>query len=531
MKRAKPMPTTVVGDGGSCPVFRGNYNLPALAAVTSAVPTMNIHGQRQSSSESSISGTISSSTKLRRAKLATAKIAAARVALAAARLAEVEAAAELGDDASSDSNARRNADVLSDFDHDEPNQQVQVSQAFGQPVSPTSSSEGTRSAFTRILPIDESVRRNVGNTTQDDVFSQDVAYPRVSPQRSTSTAEAGSTHYTTNDLAQLPRSTITQVETSSSTQHFDVDQPMSGVGAGGSPMANYDATKSTYILNHTVNNNHEGCNYGNIVQNTQMIQHNIQSAVDTTVHMAEERHSGVINELVGNAEQVHAFRMSELVRQASDALTEQAHDHAMIIDERSQDERAKAEWAQRYLDERERVAYENQAGLAARIQQLEYELRSKDEAAARLNIQRESEARELNARLRHWTVNRSDRGSMNSACSGSDNPESDVAMATAHPRTTEYNEGVGKRLPLVSPPHAPIQGMTAVKRQRCLTICTTPTSPILSENRPEVRGVIPCYQASRLMTAMAEVPRKGQGLMQEIHTPYLRRAHYLWSLL
>ena len=122
------------------------------------------------------------------------------------------------------------------------------------------------------------------------------------------------------------------------------------------------------------------------------------------------------------------------------------HDHAMIIDERSQDERAKTEWAQRYIDERERVAYENQAGLAARIQQLEYELRSKDEAAARLNIQRESEAREPNARLRHWNVNRSDHGSMNSACSGSDNPESDVAMATTHPRTTEYNEGGGQKI-------------------------------------------------------------------------------------
>ena len=209
-------------------------------------------------------------------------------------------------------------------------------------------------------------------------------------------------------------------------------------------MANADATKSTYILNHTVSNNHEGCNFGNIAQDTQMIQHNIQSAVDTTIHMAEERHSGVVSELVGNAEQVHAFRMSELARQASDALMKQAHDHAMIIDERSQDERAKAEWAQRYLDERERIAYENQAGLAARIQQLEYELRSKDEAAARLNIQRESEARDLSVRLRHWNVNRSDHGSMNSACSGSDNPESDVAMTTAHPRTIEYNEGWAK---------------------------------------------------------------------------------------
>ena len=181
-----------------------------------------------------------------------------------------------------------------------------------------------------------------------------------------------------------------------------------------------------------------------------MIQHNIQSAVATTIHMAEERHSGVINELVGNAEQVHAFRMSELARQASDALMKQAHDHAMIIDVRSQDERAKAEWAQRYVAERELAAYEGQAVLAARIQQLEFELRSKDEAAARLDIQRDSEARELSARLRRWAANRSDHSSMNSACSGSDNPASDAAITTAHPLVIEYSEGVGERLPLVS---------------------------------------------------------------------------------
>jgi len=107
MKKAKPMPTTVVGDGGSCTVFRGSNNFPALAAITSSVPTVNMHGQMQSSSESSVSGTISSSSRLRRAKLATAKIAAARVVLAEARLAEIQADADLGDDASSDSNARR----------------------------------------------------------------------------------------------------------------------------------------------------------------------------------------------------------------------------------------------------------------------------------------------------------------------------------------------------------------------------------------------------------------------------------------
>ena len=162
MKKAKPMPTTVVGNGGSCTVFRGSNNFPALAAVTSSVPTVNMHGQMQSSSESSVSGTISSSSKLRRAKLATAKIAAARVVLAEARLAEIQADADLGDDASSDSNARRNADVLSDLDNDEPNEQVQVEQAFGPQVSPTSSSERTRSALTQNLPIDETVRRNVG---------------------------------------------------------------------------------------------------------------------------------------------------------------------------------------------------------------------------------------------------------------------------------------------------------------------------------------------------------------------------------
>ena len=400
MKKAKPMPTTVVGDGESCTVSRGSNNFPALAAITSSVPNVNMHGQMQSSSESSVSGTISSSSRLRRAKLATAKIAAARVALAEARLAEVQADADLGDDASSDSNARRYTDVLSDHDNDEPNEQVQVNEACGPQVSPTGSSERTRSASTQNLSIYDVFRRNVGDTTQDDVFSLDITCPRVSPQRSTSTAEAGSTPQTINDLLQLPRSSFTQVETFSSTQHVDVDTPMSGVRPGGSPVAEAAATKSTYILNHIVNN-HEGCNYGHIVQNTQMIQHNIQSAVDTTIHMAEERHLGVISELVENAEQIHSFHMNELARQASDALTKQAHDHAMILDIRSQDERAKAEWAQRYVAERDLAAYEGQAVLAARIQQLEYELRLKDEVAARLAIQRDSEALELSARMRY----------------------------------------------------------------------------------------------------------------------------------
>ena len=140
MKKAKPMPTTVVGDGVSCTVSRGSNYFPALAAITSSVPNVNMHGQMQSSSESSVSGTISSSSRLRRARLATAKIAAARVALAEARLAEAHADADLGDDASSDSNARRYTDVLSDHDNDEPNEQVQVDEC-GPQVSPTGSSE------------------------------------------------------------------------------------------------------------------------------------------------------------------------------------------------------------------------------------------------------------------------------------------------------------------------------------------------------------------------------------------------------
>ena len=54
---------------------------------------------------------------------------------------------------------------------------------------------------------------------------------------------------------------------------------------------------------------------------------------------------------------------------------------------------------------------------------------------------------------------------------------------------------VGRRLPLEYPPLTPIQGMTAVRRQRFMTTCTTPNSPILSECQPTVRRVIPMPQS------------------------------------
>ncbi len=304
-KKVKPTPAEWAGDCGSCTLPRERNNFPALAATTSSAAAVNIHGQTQSSSESAISGTTSSSLRQRRAKLATAKIAAARVALAEARLAEIQAEAEIGDEESSDSVGRRNADVLSDFDNDEPNSQGQVENANGQQVSPTEESERTGSASTPKPSTYDVVRQSAGDTTQDDVFSLAVTFPRVSPQRSTSTAEAGSSTQTINDLLLLQRSPTTDVVTFSSTQYVDVDTPTNGVWPGELPGAQPAATKSTYILNHIVNN-HEGSNYGHIVQNTQMLQQNIQSAVNTTIHIAEERHLGVINELVDSAEQAHA---------------------------------------------------------------------------------------------------------------------------------------------------------------------------------------------------------------------------------
>ena len=92
----------------------------------------------------------------------------------------------------------------------------------------------------------------------------------------------------------------------------------------------------------------DGCNYGHIVQNTHMIQQNIQSAVDTTIHVAEERHLGVIDEVVDSADQAHALRMGEVACQANEALTRQANEYAWLIDMRSQDERLKAEAAQHH---------------------------------------------------------------------------------------------------------------------------------------------------------------------------------------
>ena len=141
-------------------------------------------------------------------------------------------------------------------------------------------------------------------------------------------------------------------------------------------MAEAAATKSTYILNHIVNN-HDGCNYGSLTQNTQVFQQNMQSAVNTMIHIAEERHLGVVGNLVDSAEQAHAYQMNELARQANVALTKQANEHALLTDMRSLDERAKAEWAQHYAEQRSFAAYEGQAALTARVLQLENELRLK----------------------------------------------------------------------------------------------------------------------------------------------------------
>ena len=177
-----------------------------------------------------------------------------------------------------------------------------------------------------------------------------------------------------------------------------------------------------------------------------MLQQNIQSAVNTTIHIAEERHLGVINELVDSAEQAHALRMSELARQANEVLMKQASDHALLIDIRSQDERAKAEWAQRYAAERDLAAYEGQVVLTARIQQLQLELRSKDEVAARIAMQRDCEAHELSARMRRWAANHSDHGSVNSARSGHDTPPLDAISTTAHFSVLEYNDVCGQKI-------------------------------------------------------------------------------------
>ena len=167
------MPAEGAGDGGSCTLPRKGNNFPALAATTCSVATVKIHGQTQSSSESSVSGTNSSTSRQRRARLAAARIAAARVALAEARLAEIEANEDLVDDASADSIGRRNDDVLSDLDNDASYLQAQAENAYGQPISPTNLSERTGSASTPTPSIYDDVRQRVGNTTQNDVFFLD----------------------------------------------------------------------------------------------------------------------------------------------------------------------------------------------------------------------------------------------------------------------------------------------------------------------------------------------------------------------
>ena len=131
-KKAKPMPAEGASDGGSCTLPRTGNIVPALAATSCSMASVRLHGQTQSSSESSVSGTNSSASRQRRANLA-----AARRALAEARLEEVEANNDLVAGSTAGSVGRRIDDVLSDLDDDASYLPAQTENAHEYPISPT----------------------------------------------------------------------------------------------------------------------------------------------------------------------------------------------------------------------------------------------------------------------------------------------------------------------------------------------------------------------------------------------------------
>ena len=292
------MPADGAGDGGSCTLPRTGNIVPALAATFCSKASVKLHGQTQSSSESSVSGTTSIASRQRRAATA-----AARRALAEARLEEIEANNDLAAGSTAGSVGRRMDDVRSDPDDDASHLMVSTEETREHPTSPIQLSERTESASTSEArtptptSIYEDFSQRVGNTATNDVFSFNNTLPLVPLQRSTSTAEAGSIPQTINDLF-FQGSPTTEVGIFPSTRDVDMDTPINVIGEGMPSVAETAAATPTYILNNIINN-HDGCSFGHIAQSTHMHQ----SAVDNAIHVAEELHRSVIHEVLGSANQ------------------------------------------------------------------------------------------------------------------------------------------------------------------------------------------------------------------------------------
>src|SRR5665648_862085 len=224
--------------------------------------------------------------------------------------------------------------------------------------------------------------------------------------------------------------------------------PTVGVGGRKLPLAEAGMTSPIYILNHTVNN-HDACHYGDVIQNTHMIQQNVQAAVVSTMNVAEERHMAVIHEVVDSANQALASQLSETTRRTNEVLDRQARDFACMIDMRSQEDRVKAEAAHYQAAQRDLAARAEQSVLAAamtRVKELELELQLKDEVAAEFAKQRERGSQEVSATLRQWAANRSDNGTMNSALSESGASQRGALASLAHHPLLENTDGCGHKI-------------------------------------------------------------------------------------
>ena len=146
------MPAEEASDGGSCTLPRTGNIVPALAATFCSIASVRLHGQTQSSSESSVSGTNSSASRQRRANLA-----AARRALAEALLEEVEANNDLAAGSTAGSVGRRMDDVRSDLDDDASHLLAQTEDTHEYPTSPTLLSERTVRVYGRSSDADPSI--------------------------------------------------------------------------------------------------------------------------------------------------------------------------------------------------------------------------------------------------------------------------------------------------------------------------------------------------------------------------------------
>ena len=157
-------------------------------------------------------------------------------------------------------------------------------------------------------------------------------------------------------------------------------------------------TAHSFVVNNTILN--DGCNFGTVTQNNQI---DARIAVETTIHVAEERHTAAIEQMVQAANYAHQQEMERVIRQADNALQEQANRHAWETHAASNQAMDTGEAS---------IASSAQD---ARIRELELALAAHEGHVAALILEKEEASRSALARALVWATNKSEHSSNDGA--------------------------------------------------------------------------------------------------------------------